>query len=578
MTRLTRNISLHTIMVGVLACLMLAVLAVAGMGFLASKQASDTMATLDQINIRQLNEINRADALLTGALLDLETASNHFMLGRRGEADNRLASALDQIGRAEERFEAFAAVPRTEEGSELGAKIEATFTEMLDLARQQHQALDQLNSSAFSVLRVQMVEPAKAQEAALTDFVHYADDRGSKLQAEYNRITEFYATLGASVLAIIALLSALIYLGLRGVVIRPLNHAIATLEGIAKADLTQEIQDHGRNEIGKLFAAMRDMQQSLIRIVGDVRDSSASIHLGTREIVSGNADLSSRTEQQAASLEETASSMEQITATVKQNADNARQASRLALDASNTAERGGDVVQQVVSTMHGISGSSRKIADITGVIDSIAFQTNILALNASVEAARAGEHGRGFAVVASEVRQLASRSADAAREIKALIDSSVGQVTQGSSLVEQAGTTMQEVVESVRRVTDIMDEISAASQEQSDGIEQVSQAVGQMDQVTQQNASLVQEAAAAAASLEEQASRLERAVAVFHLTRPASSGSSMPAAFPGPTDQGTPRDAAVITDGRHAAGSRSLQTTQTSLRRETPAAAEWEEF
>jgi len=574
MTRLLRNISIHAAMITVLACFIAAITGVAAMGFLASKQANETMDTLEQININQLNEINRADALLSGALVDLETASNHSMMGRRGEADARLVSAVDQMERAEDRFEAFSAVPRTEAGEELGARVESTFAAVLDLARQQHQALDQMNSTGFNVLREQMAGPAEAQEAALTEFVRYADERGNELQADYASVTSFYEKLALAVLVTIALMVVLIYLGLRGVLIRPLNQAVETLETIAKADLSREIKVLSRNEIGKLYAAMHDMQQSLIRIVGDVRDSSASIHLGTREIASGNADLSSRTEQQAASLEETASSMEQITSTVKQNADNARQASGLALDASNTAERGGDVVQQVVSTMHGISGSSKKIADITGVIDSIAFQTNILALNASVEAARAGEQGRGFAVVAGEVRQLASRSADAAKEIKGLIENSVSQVTQGSTLVEQAGETMQEVVAAVRRVTDIMDEISAASQEQSDGIEQVSQAVGQMDQVTQQNASLVQEASAAAASLEDQANRLEKAVAVFRLANdaaPKAAGSA-------PREQDVTKTASSATAGRIATAAGTPDKPQSTLRRETPAEAEWEEF
>ena len=265
------------------------------------------------------------------------------------------------------------------------------------------------------------------------------------------------------------------------------------------------------------MGGLQKMQASLSATVLSVRDGTTAIGTATSQIAAGNLDLSSRTEQQASSLEETASSMEELTSTVKQNADNARQANRLAMSASAVAERGGAVVSKVVATMDGINTSAKKIVDIIGVIDGIAFQTNILALNAAVEAARAGEQGRGFAVVASEVRNLAQRSAAAAKEIKTLIDDSVTKVDVGSALVAQAGTTMGEVVESVKRVTDIMTEIMAASDEQSSGIEQVNQAISQMDQVTQQNAALVEEAAAAAEALSEQAINLERAVSVFHL-------------------------------------------------------------
>lgn len=257
------------------------------------------------------------------------------------------------------------------------------------------------------------------------------------------------------------------------------------------------------------------MQRSLTDTVTHVREGSDAIYAGTREIAAGNTDLSSRTEQQASALEETAASMEQLTATVKQNADNARRASQLAQSASDTAQHGGKVVDGVVKTMHEIADSSKKIADIISVIDGIAFQTNILALNAAVEAARAGEQGRGFAVVAGEVRNLASRSARAAKEIKALIEDSVSRVDTGSVLVESAGETMNNIVNAVTRVTDIMGEIASASDEQSRGIDQVALAVSEMDRVTQQNASLVQESAAAAAALEEQASRLTQAVSAF---------------------------------------------------------------
>ncbi|MCA1772844.1 MAG: methyl-accepting chemotaxis protein [Halomonas sp.] len=517
MNRFLRNMSVNVAVIMALLFFVLAMVSNVVMSVLAERATINTLGTLEQINVEQLNELNRADALWSGAVVDLEVASNEFMLGRNRQATERLEAAVDQLDRAEERFNSFSAVPRTEADAALGDEIDTLFAAVIDLSRQQAEALDQMNTTEFNQLRSEMAPIAADQEAALTEFMRYASDRGDALQQELDEINQFYSFIEWAILALTLVLVLVIYIGLRSVVIRPLREAVHMLDSIADADLTRKIPSGGKNEIGKLYTAMQRMQNSLNDIVARVREGSREIHHGTREIASGNADLSSRTEQQAASIQETASSMEEMTATVKQNADNARQASTLAADASSTAERGGDVVQQVVSTMHGISSSSQKVSDITSVIDSIAFQTNILALNASVEAARAGEQGRGFAVVAGEVRNLASRSADAAKEIKTLIDDSVSQIHQGSTLVEQAGATMSDVVTSVRRVTDIMDEISAASQEQSDGIEQVSQAVGQMDQVTQQNASLVQQATVAASSLEEQANRLEEAVAVFKL-------------------------------------------------------------
>ena len=298
---------------------------------------------------------------------------------------------------------------------------------------------------------------------------------------------------------------------------RRVTTARVTAERVSEGDLTHAIVDDARDEFTPLMSSLSLMQANLTRIVSSVRNGTDTIATASGQIATGNHDLSSRTEEQASSLEETAASMEELTSTVKQNADNARQANQMAASASEVALRGGVVVTQVVDTMASINASSRKIVDIISVIDGIAFQTNILALNAAVEAARAGEQGRGFAVVASEVRNLAQRSAAAAKEIKGLIDDSVTKVEVGNKLVSDAGHTMQEIVDSVKRVTDIMGNISAASQEQTTGIDQINQAITQMDQVTQQNAALVEEAAAAAGSLQEQADGLVETVRVFKL-------------------------------------------------------------
>ena len=320
---------------------------------------------------------------------------------------------------------------------------------------------------------------------------------------------------------------------LRSSIVKPLETAIGVARRVAKGDLTGEIEVTSKDEAGQLLEALREMNHSLRDLVHNVVHGVGNIARATDEIAAGNLELSSRTEQQASSLEETASSMEELTSTVKQTSDNARQANQLAGSASEVAARGGAVVRQVVDTMSLIDSSSKKIVDIIGVIDGIAFQTNILALNAAVEAARAGEQGRGFAVVAGEVRNLAQRSAAAAKEIKALIDASVSNVETGGVLVAQAGSTMEEIVDSIRRVADIMGEISAATREQTLGIEQINEAVSQMDQTTQQNASLVEEAAAASETLQHQADDLADAMRIFKLkdmpAQPAAPARKAPA-------------------------------------------------
>ncbi len=346
--------------------------------------------------------------------------------------------------------------------------------------------------------------------------------------AESARTTALLMEFVGTALAVIV--AVVLSLWVTRSITRPIARAVEVARAVAAGDLTQRIDVTGRDEVGVLLQNLRDMNASLIRVVAQVRQGSESVASASMQIAQGNSDLSSRTESQASALEETAASMEELGSTVSQNADNARQANQLAQAASGVAEQGGAVVAQVVDTMKGISESSRRIADIINVIDGIAFQTNILALNAAVEAARAGEQGRGFAVVAGEVRNLAQRSASAAKEIKELITASVERVESGAQLADRAGSTMTEVVGSIRRVTDIMGEISAASSEQSAGVSQVGEAVTEMDQTTQQNAALVEEMAAAAASLRSQAQDLVQAVGVFRLD--AAHAAAAPPAAP----------------------------------------------
>ena len=354
-------------------------------------------------------------------------------------------------------------------------------------------------------------------EAKLRDFIkvqkNFMDLAGQHAVAAAS--TANAIVLGATLLGVLLAVGAAV--AVTRSVTGPINEVVSVLGALSKGDLSAEVRVDRKDEIGKIQEALHQLRDSLGNTVHAVRQNAESVATASAQIAQGNQDLSHRTEEQASALEQTAATMEQLGSTVRTNADSAKQANQLAQGAARVATHGGEVVGQVVNTMEGISESSRKIGDIIGVIDGIAFQTNILALNAAVEAARAGEQGRGFAVVAGEVRTLAQRSAEAAKEIKALISRNVDQVSQGTTLVNQAGKTMEEIVGSIQRVSDIVSEITAATIEQSNGVQQVGDAVGQMDQVTQQNAALVEESAAAAGSLKDQAQHLVDAVAFFKL-------------------------------------------------------------
>ncbi|WP_435945423.1 methyl-accepting chemotaxis protein II [Dryocola sp. BD586] len=513
------RIRVVTMLMMVLVVFALLQLMSGGMFFNALKDNNDNSRITRELRVQQ-SELHFAWDLMLQTRINLSRSSARALLdasnGQSAAKTDLLNTAKATLAESGKHYAAFRQIPSV--SAEMDAVVKS-----IDVDYQNyHQALSELIGYLESGnLDAYFAQPTQGLQNALEKvFKQYLALNESNYEQTYLTSNADYSfakwQMGGLALALAAVI-VLVWFGIRNILLKPLSVVIGHIREIASGNLTENIVAQGRNEISELTASVRHMQQELIITVGSVREGSDAIYSGATEIAAGNNDLSSRTEQQAASLEETAASMEQLTATVKQNAENARQASQLALSASETASRGGKVVDGVVKTMHEIAGSSKKIADITSVIDGIAFQTNILALNAAVEAARAGEQGRGFAVVAGEVRNLASRSAQAAKEIKSLIEDSVSRVDTGSVLVESAGETMSDIVSAVTRVTDIMGEIASASDEQSRGIDQVALAVSEMDRVTQQNASLVEESASAAAALEEQASLLTQSVAAFRL-------------------------------------------------------------
>ncbi|MES2582243.1 MAG: methyl-accepting chemotaxis protein [Pseudomonadota bacterium] len=502
-TRLTLGFSILVALVTLMA----------GFGFLKVKTTNESIGTIYADRVVPLKQLKIVSDMYAVGIVDATNKVSAGLMEPKSAAKEVTASLTE----AETQWKAYISTTLTEEEKRGVAQATDLMSKAQPVVAQAKAAMESGDKDKVTAMVKPLYEAIDPMSTAISTLI---DVQLKEAKAEYDRASDNYqrtvVLFSVVVVLAIALASAIGWMLIKAIT-NPLNQMVGIARSVASGNLTLQIDGTGKSETGLALAALKEMQGNLVDVVSTVRVGSEGVAGASAEIAQGNNDLSMRTEQQASALEETAASMEELSSTVKQNADSAKQANQLAQNASTVAIQGGNVVGQVVETMKGINESSRKISDIISVIDGIAFQTNILALNAAVEAARAGEQGRGFAVVASEVRSLAGRSAEAAKEIKTLINTSVERVEQGTALVDKAGVTMTEVVTSIRRVTDIMGEISAASGEQAMGVQQVGEAVMQMDQVTQQNAALVEQMAAAASSLKTLAGDQVRAVAVFQL-------------------------------------------------------------